>query len=383
MAFFRNRTVNLLNLHYGVHAVALSGGAAFFTVYLFSAGVPVEGVLVSLAAILIGRFALRPMVIPLAARFGIKPLVIAGTFMSAAQYPLLALVHGVGPGLLLLCAASSAGDTLYWTTYHAYFAALGDDEHRGHQIGAREAIAAVVGIVSPLATAFVLSAFGAGWAFVATGIVVAASAIPLLLTPDVAVAREAPGAVRASLAGVTLFIADGFIAAGYYFAWQLALFLSLAENFVNFGGALAVAALVGAVGGLALGRHIDAGHGARAARIGVGALAIVVVLRAAAPGHAVLAVLANALGSLAVCLYTPAMMTAVYTMAKSSPCSLRFHVAAEGGWDIGGSAGLLSAALLVHLGLPLSYGVLLGLAGAAASFVQLRRYYAQRPLGSS
>ena len=30
MAFFRNSTVNLLNLHYGVHALAISGGGAFF-----------------------------------------------------------------------------------------------------------------------------------------------------------------------------------------------------------------------------------------------------------------------------------------------------------------------------------------------------------------
>ena len=40
MAFFRNSTVNLLNLHYGVHALALSGGGAFFAVFLLRAGVP-------------------------------------------------------------------------------------------------------------------------------------------------------------------------------------------------------------------------------------------------------------------------------------------------------------------------------------------------------
>lgn len=378
MAFFRNRTVNLLNLHYGVHAVALSGGAAFFSVYLLKAGLPVAGVLVSLAAILIGRLILRPMVIPLAARFGMRALVIAGTFMSALQYPLLATVSGVGPALFVLCAISSAGDTLYWSAYHAYFAALGDDEHRGHQVGAREAIAALVGIVSPLATAFLLATSGAGAAFAVTGIVVAFCAIPLLFTPDVKVARHVPGAMRASLPGMKLFMADGWIVAGYYFAWQLALFLSLGEDFVNFGGALAVAALVGAAGGLVLGRHIDAGHGGRAAWIGVGAVALVTVLRAFAPGHPMLAVAANALGALAGCLYVPTMMTAVYTQAKRSPCILRFHVASEGGWDIGGASGLLTIALMVHLGLPLSFGVLTALLGAVAAFVQLRRYYGQR-----
>ena len=32
MAYFRNNTINLLNLHYGIHSFALSGGGAFFEV---------------------------------------------------------------------------------------------------------------------------------------------------------------------------------------------------------------------------------------------------------------------------------------------------------------------------------------------------------------
>ncbi len=375
MAFFGNRTVNLLNLHYGVHAVALSGGAAFFSVYLLKAGVPVEGVLVALASILLGRLLIRPVVIPLAVRFGLRALVIAGTFLSAAQYPLLAEVQGVGPALFVLCAVSSVGDTLYWSTYHAYFAALGDDEHRGHQIGMREAIAAGVGIVSPVATAFALTAFGARAAFGATALVLICAAIPLVFTPDVRIAPRMPGAFRASLPGVRLFVADGWTVAGFYFVWQLVLFLTLGADFVDFGGVLALAACVGAVGGLLLGRHIDFGHGRRAAWLGCGAVAAVATLRALVPGYPVLAVMAAALGSLAVCLYTPALMTAVYTQAKRAPCILRFHVAAEGGWDVGGSAGLLTAALLVHLGAPLSLGVLLALGGAAAVLILLRRYY--------
>ena len=69
MAFFRNSAVNLLNLHYGLHCITLYGGGAFFLVYLLKAGLSVPGVLVSLALILVGRFAVRPLVIPLAARW--------------------------------------------------------------------------------------------------------------------------------------------------------------------------------------------------------------------------------------------------------------------------------------------------------------------------
>jgi MFS family permease len=379
MAFFRNSTVNLLNLHYGIHAIALTGGGAFFTAYLIKSGVPVAGALVALAAILIGRFLIRPVVIPLAARFGVRRLVIAGALLSACQYPILAQVNGMGAMLVTLCLMSSFGDTLYWSTYHAYFAALGDPEHRGHQIGAREAIAAIVGIASPLFTGWMLIAFGPRVAFYATGLVVAASALPLAWTPEVPVGRKVPGGIKAALPGLLLFMSDGWVAGGYVFLWQIALFISLGENFLAYGGALAVAALVGAISGMLLGRHIDAGHGRRALTLAYAVFAGIIVLRAFALESATLAVIANALGALGGCLYTPVLMTAVYNQAKRSPCTLRFHVVTEAGWDMGGAASLLFSAALVELGAPLWSGVLLSLVGAAWGFVMLRRYYGAHP----
>jgi hypothetical protein len=381
VAFFRNSSINLLNLHYGIHCIALSGGAAFFAIYLLKSGVPVPGVFVSLALILVGRLVIRPIVIGLAAGWDLRAMVVAGTLLSALQYPFLAEVHGVGAALAGLIAMAAVGDTVYWSTYHAYFAALGDDDLRGRQIGAREAIAAVVGIASPLLTGWMLVAFGPRVAFGATSGIVGLAALPLLWGPKVKVRRRVPGAFRAAISGTLLFVADGWIAAGYVFVWQIALFVSLDESLLAYGGALAVAALVGAIGGLTLGRHIDAGRGKQAVWYAFGTFALIVALRAVATGNATIAVLANALGAFGACLYIPTMMTAVYTMAKRSPCTLRFHVAAEGGWDVGGAMGLLAAALASGLGVGLWAGVLQSLAGVAAIVIMLHRYYANSLAG--
>jgi DHA1 family inner membrane transport protein len=278
--------------------------------------------------------------------------------------------------LAALIAVSAVGDTFYWTTYHAYFAALGDDEFRGHQIGVREAISAVAGIASPLLAGWLLVAFGPRVAFGATSAITALAALPILAAPQVAVARHVPGAIKAAIPGILLFMADGWIALGYWLVWPIALFVSLGESFLAYGGALAFAALVGAIAGLTLGRHIDAGHGRQAVWYAFGSVALIVGLRAGATGNATLAVLANALGALGACLYIPTLMTAVYTLAKRSPCTLRFHVATEGGWDAGGASGLLVAALMTELGLPLGDSILLSLAGLAATTILLRRYYA-------
>lgn len=129
-------------------------------------------------------------------------------------------------------------------------------------------------------------------------------------------------------------MADGWTAACYPLACQISLFVSLGENFVAFGGALAFAALVGAVGGLMLGRHIDTGRGRQAVWCALGTFALIILFRAGATNDPRLAVLANLLGALGACLYIPTLMTAVYTLAKRFPCALRFHVATEGGWDL-------------------------------------------------
>jgi DHA1 family inner membrane transport protein len=199
--------------------------------------------------------------------------------------------------------------------------------------------------------------------------------VPLLGTPKVAVARHVSGGFRAALPGVLLFMADGWLAVGFLFVWQIALFLSLGESFLGYGGALAFAALVGAAASLTLGRHIDAGHGKRAVWYAVVAIGAIIVLRAIATGHPAFAVLANALGAFGACLYIPTMMSAVYTLAKQSPCTLRFHVATEGGWDACGASGLVVAALAAKFGLPLGGSILLTLLPLVALGFLLRRYY--------
>ena len=380
MAFFHNRTVNLLNLHYWITSVALGGGGAFWSVYLLKAGLSVPGVLLMSAITFALRLVLRSFLLLLGVRIGLRWLVVIGTVLMGISFPFLTPVHGVGWPLVWLVIVTALADTVYWPSYHAYFAALGDEEHRGQQLGIREAISALLGIVSPLVAGWLLVSFGPRVAFFTTGVIEALAALPLLWTPDVPIARRAPGAFRAALSGAMLFVGDGWVSSGYFVVWQLALFITLGENYLAYGGALAVAAMVGAVGGLVLGRYIDSGRGAQAVWVSLGLLSLVIMLRAGVQDHPVLAVAANAMGALVGCLYVPTMMTAVYNQAKRSPCVLRFHIAAEGGWDVGVATGLSLAAAVTWYGGSLSLTILMALIGAMFVFILLQRYYAAHPL---
>ena len=375
MAYLTNRAINLLNVHFALHALVMNGAGVFWAVYLLKAGVPTPAVFGSLALLLAARFLFRPTILLLAPRFGLRALLAFGTVFSALQYLVLAEVRGVDLMLLLLCIVGAIGDTFYWTCYHAYFAALGDIEHRAKQVSAREAISACSAIAGPLIGGWALMTLGPRAAFGAAAVVQVLCALPFLGTPAVKVERAVQGGFVSALPGVLLFAADGWIAAGYLFAWQIALFLALGENFSTFGGVLALAALVGAIAGLFLGKHIDAGRGLPAVWLTIGSLAAVTILRAISTQDVAMAVIANALGALAVCLYMPTVMTPVYNLSKRSPCPLRFHVATEGGWDIGGASGCLAAAILSALGVPLSFTILLSLAGTGLSIYVLRHYY--------
>ncbi len=378
MSFFGNSAINRVNLHYAIQAIAAGAGGVFVLAFLLKAGVSVPVTLLAQAGMIAGRFVLRPIVPPLAARFGLKPLLIAAILLEAAAYPILSFVKGPDLILLIWCVVAALGSVLYWTCYHAFFASLGDAEHRGGQVGAREAMAAVSGILAPLIGGWVLVNGGPIILFAAAGVLQALSALPLLGAPNIKVASEAPGAYRAARLGATLMVTDGIFAGGYHYVWMIALFVSLSESYAAYGGAMALAAAVGAIFSLVIGRHIDAGFGRRALVVATIVSVGVLLLRATSLETPWLAVTANALGALVVALWTPALMTPVYNLSKASPCPLRFHVATEGGWDLGCGGVCLAAAGLMAAGLPLSTSILLGLAGSLASFTLIWRGYTAR-----
>src|SRR5215472_2008591 len=109
MAYLRNSTINLLNLHSGIHALAMNAGGTFFVVFLLKAGVSTPAVLASIAFIFAVRFLVRPLVLVFATRWGLRPLVALGTIVSALLFPLLAEVQGVGLALLAACAVTALG----------------------------------------------------------------------------------------------------------------------------------------------------------------------------------------------------------------------------------------------------------------------------------
>jgi len=375
MKLFANRAVARAILHTMIQTLAQQSGGVFVFVYLLKVGVSAPLVLCVVAGMVASRFAIRPAVLPLARRIGLRASLIVGTVLEAAIFPLLPFVHGPGPMLLAVIEVGAAGSVVYWTCYHAYFASVGDADHRGGQVGVREALSALIGIAAPAAGGWATVTAGPNFAFDAAAIIQLAAIAPLIGAPNVSVAHEAPGGFRAALMGGALMATDGWFASAFYYLWQIALFISLGEGFAGYGGAMALAGLAGAAGGLIAGRLVDRGHARRSVLLAYAWCAVVVIFRAASFGNPALAVATNALGATAGPVLIPVLMTRVYNLAQASPCPLRFHIATEGGWDIGCGAGCLTAAGLLALGVTPGPAMLIALAGAAAACTLLLRSY--------
>ena len=202
MPFFANRAINRLAFHAALVSLAWSLGGIFFMVFLLQAGLTPAQIFLVMAAILAFRFALRPLILTAVAAVGMRRTLIFGTFLSAFQFPAIALVHGVDRALLLFCVVASVGQVFYWTCYHAYFGSLGDIDHRGKQLGASQTLSAIASVIGPAAGGIMLTNASPWIAFAAAFVIQLAAIVPLLVVeePKIASRRRAAPSRRQNLA---------------------------------------------------------------------------------------------------------------------------------------------------------------------------------------
>jgi MFS transporter, DHA1 family, inner membrane transport protein len=366
---------NRVYLHSAIQAFAETGGGVFFLALLLKAGLSPPMALCALATILIGRYALRAGVLPLARRIGLRRTLITGTILESSTYWLTPHVDGFGPVLYAVIGLGALGSVIYWTSYHAYVAATGKTEGRGQQVGIIEAVNAVVAIVAPAAVGLMIVNSGPIWAYAVVGLVQIAATIPLMKAPEVDIPHEAEAGRATRRFGMLLYGLDGATVAFKHFLWLIALFLSLGQGFGAYGWAMALAGLAGAAMSLAIGKLIDLGHGSTSVIFVCGLAMVAAVAKAFSFDISWAAIAAAAFGAVAASVQIPVMMARVYTLAKESGCPLRFHMATEAGWDLGCAAGCLLAAGLMAAGVSPGLPILLAIIPQLIIAALLRRSY--------
>jgi MFS transporter, DHA1 family, inner membrane transport protein len=378
MAYFQNKTINLFYLHTALQGIAFHGGETFAFVYLLKAGIPLPGVLLAIGAMYGARIILRQAVVPFVKLVGLRNGLLFGIGMEAVTYMMISQVTGVGPMLIAYLVVFSLSSSFYWTTMHAFVAMSGDTEHRGKQVSTVEFINTLSGIGAPIMSGLLLSNFHPIVAFTVVAIVMLASGLPFLKLNNTRIANHAVVPAEARREARIIMFTDGLRAALFHYTFSLVLFITLGQNFAVFGGAIALAGLVGGLFGLFIGRSIDMGHGKRARQVAYGAMGVAGIVRAIGYPLPVTAIAASCLAVLAWPMYGTVMNGRLYDLAKQSPCTLRYHVVAEGGWDLGTATGCLIAAAMFWLGLPAFWPLILSVLASAAGYVVISRSFKEQ-----
>jgi MFS family permease len=366
-----------ITVHSALQSFAENTGGLFMTAFLVAQGVSQPLALAAFAALVMTRFAMRAIVLPLAVGRGLKRVVVLGIVIRAAGYVLLGFVTRADGWMLAYVLAMGLGSVLYWTAWHAYNAAIAQGATRGRQVSLQQAATAGVAIVAPVIGGLIHDRMGpvAGFALIAA--IQLGAAWPLLRAPDVRVAAQATVDRALIRFARPLYCAEGLHSGAVNVVWNLALFVSLGERFGAFGGTLALSGACAAGASLLVGRRIDAGQGRAMVPLAYGCAGLAVLAKAIAWRHPVAAVAATALGAVVTPITQVALLAPLYAMARRSACPLRFAMATEAGWDLGCALACMLAAGALALGTSYTWPILAGLAGVATVTVMLARWYAR------
>jgi MFS family permease len=378
MDFFKNRQINLLNLHTILERFGASVVQVFGMVFLYKQGIELHIILFMWAGVYAIRFLVRPFSFYcIQKKIGLKKSLILGTITFAGVFPILAQIDGFGIWFFIFIVYWAISDTFYWLPFHAYYAAMGEVEHRGKHVGIREGATMIVNSIAPITGGFLIAHVGFWSAYLLATVVMILAIIPVLLTknvspgPDMSFKKAKKELDRR---GLWLLFGDGIF---YNFSgalWPIVLFL-LVKDIVLVGGIFTIQMIVTAGVTVFLGQTIDKGRGARVVNITF-LLAALVVLGRGLYVYDVKSILTfEFFSALMACFYAASLYSANYNISKKSQNTQWYQFFGESGWDIGAFIAFMVAGFWSMGGLPLRYVMPFALIGMLIIWKVLSPYY--------
>ena len=158
--------------------------ALFEPIYLWTQGFTLSGILYFYLGVYVLYFIFMPLGAKFARRFGYERAILLSTPFLVAFYLLLYLIHRDFQFTYFAVAALALQKTFYWPAYHADFARFGRTDERGREVGNSLVINSLVYIIGPFLGGLIISFWGFNVLFMIIGVLILASNIPLMTTPE-------------------------------------------------------------------------------------------------------------------------------------------------------------------------------------------------------
>lgn len=218
-----------------------------------------------------------PLGAKFARRFGYeKAMYLASPFLIG-YYAFLYLIPTGGHFIWLAIVALVLQKVFYWPAYHADFARFGRSDERGREVGNLLLITSLVSIAAPLLGGLVVDYWGWATLFVAVSILILASNLPMVSTPE----KFQPKPFSYWHAYRRLFYAEnrrnffGFSGFGeeliVLVIWPVFIY-TVIKDYLSIGTLVAVSTLVTTLVLLYVGRMTDGDSGHRRSLLKIGSI---------------------------------------------------------------------------------------------------------------
>lgn len=383
MAENPDRSLSLLNYHFGLRSFGETLSNTFNAIFLYKLGFPLFSIFMLWGTIYLIRFFFRPFYLRFCFGKDMKKILMAATTLYAFVFPLLGLAYRSHALVIVFVAYFAFTDTMYWLVYHSYFAALGDAGKRGKEIFYREALIGAGSILAPLLGGFLISAQGFRFIWVLSIVFMLFSLEPLIKAEPVRLVSSfsfREGIRHVNKLGFWLYLTAGFHDFAHIFTWSLVLFIMLG-NVASFGLLLSIAVALKVLAYYVMGKSMDAGRPQHAFWLG-GLIILGVIVGRAFYANTIPAVLTlDAILVIAMGLVYPLLDLANYNTSKTSGNPLWFQFFSETGYDIGAMLSLGGIGMYLYLGNPLRPAMLLASFGVIGLIFMLHEYQVHRYAG--
>ena len=278
--FFATRLtyqVRELYLSAAIVDFAVAMVAIFEPIYLYRIGFSIERILYFYLAVYALYLAFIPLGAKFARRFGYEKGMLLGSPFLAVFYIALFLIPRSPWFMVAAIAAFVVQKTFYWPGYLADFARFGRESERGREVSNFLVIVMIVSILGPFAGGFLLSQWGFAVLFAAATVLIIASNLPLLATPE----RFTPVPFSYFHSFRRLFYPEnrrnffGFLGFGEELiamvVWPVFIY-TIVSDFLELGSIMALATLVTTVVLFFVGRMVDGDHNERRSILKVGSV---------------------------------------------------------------------------------------------------------------
>lgn len=354
----------------------------FSAIYFLDQGISFPVVMLVFAGSYVGRLFIRPLAVQSIYKYGLKRSTIFGTVFSAGLFLIYPFIDGINAWLILFAVYLAIQDILYWLPYHTFYALAGETETRGKQLAIQEVLINCMQVLVPLSGGVLAHIFGFNALYIAALLAALLSVIPLLFTRDIH--PEAKITFKQALKktnrhGLLLAMGYSFYDNGGTVLWTIVIYMT-AENLITFGGLVTYELLIGVVLAWIVGHHVDNGRTKLIVTVGIATLIIAVLFQAFWSMTVTHILIINTVIAFGTTLFSIPYWSVTYNLGHQSISTLWYLFFAEAGWDIGGIAACLLAAILFVFHPDIQHILLISVTGLLFTHFAISRAVKYRPL---